>query len=149
LLRALSTAEASKPALEYVVDGVPVDGLFVLLANFEDTAPEGSLHERRGGGLSKLFGHLPYLLFTRFGNVELLLRGLNLGVGIAGVQEAVRKVREGFVIGEVPQFGELSGGVLALKPGKPAGKCGERPPGLCRPGQHIRALAPRFSRAGG
>jgi hypothetical protein len=72
----------------------------------------------------KLVGSLRYLLLARFGNVEPLLCALNLGVAIASVQEAVRKVRKGFAIGEVSKFGELRGGKLALKPREAAGRDG-------------------------
>ena len=33
-------------SIEHVVDGVPVDGLLILLADFEDAAAEGGLQER-------------------------------------------------------------------------------------------------------
>ncbi len=35
--------------VEHVVDGVPVDGLLVLLADFEDAAPQLRLQKRRDG----------------------------------------------------------------------------------------------------
>ena len=44
--------------IEHVVDGVAVDGLFVLLADFEDAAAERGLEEGRDGGLRELLGRL-------------------------------------------------------------------------------------------
>jgi hypothetical protein len=65
------------------------------------------------------------VICSSLGSVTLnLLCALNLGVAIASVQEAVRKVRKGFAIGEVSKFGELRGGKLALKPREAAGRDG-------------------------
>jgi hypothetical protein len=38
----------------------------------------------------------------------------------------VREIGEGLATSEVPELGKLGSGELALKPGKPAGKRGER-----------------------
>src|SRR5205085_4462651 len=78
--------------VEHVVDGVPIDSLFVLLADFENTAPQLCLQKRRDGLLCKLLAcglDLPLIWLT-----ESLLRRSDLHVGIAGVQQVMREVGE-------------------------------------------------------
>ena len=57
-----------EPGVEDVGDSVPVDGLFVLLANFEDATPEWSLEEWRDGLLRELLSRGLHLLVTRIAN---------------------------------------------------------------------------------
>ena len=52
-----------EPSVEHVINGVAVNGLLVLCADFEDPAAEGCLKEWGDGLLRKLLGGLDNLLF--------------------------------------------------------------------------------------
>ena len=100
--------------IEHVVNGVAIDGLFVLLPDLQDAPTERCLHEGRGGGSRQMRSDLGNLVFTRLPGSKPFLRGLDLSVGVAGIEQIVGKVRERLTARQVPQLGKLVRSELAL-----------------------------------
>ena len=100
--------------------------------------------------LGELLGGLLDLLLGRLaGDTGQFLRGLDLRVGVAGVQQIVREVGEGLAAGKLLEFGELGRAELALQPGEPAGQRGERVGVGAALGDVVRAVPPAWPRACG
>ena len=111
--------------IEHLVDGVAVDGLLVLLPDFQQAAAEGRFQERLDRGARQILGGLGDVFLQRLRDLEVRSGGRDLRVGVARMQQAVRKVREGLAAGQRREFGKLGGAALSLQTGEAAGQRGQ------------------------
>src|SRR6266702_1930665 len=78
-----------------------------------------------GARTRRLRWSLDLLLIWFAYNTAGLLRRFDLHVGIAGVEQAVREIGQGFAPSDFLKFRELVRTEVPLQPGKPAGQGGE------------------------
>ena len=109
--------------IEHIVDGVTVNGLLVLLLDFQNTAAKCGLKEGCDGMPSELFGGLVDLFSSRILGPELLFRSADLSVCGAGVEQVVGEIRKRLATSEILQFRELDWREVALKSGQTSDQC--------------------------